>query len=109
MGYLVFVQLAGPPVQFVAVGYLKRQMVKADPAFVERSQIGRRAVRHQSHRETRRVKHGSALIRPFVDLVDQGEAEDVVPPLRSAVAVCNRQVDVREPQELWHVAESAPK
>src|SRR6187431_3666341 len=80
MGYLVRVQLAGPSVQFVAVGYLKRQMIEADPTFVERSQIRRRAVGHQSHRETRRVKHGSALKRCFVDGMDQGEAEDVVPP-----------------------------
>jgi hypothetical protein len=48
------------------------------------------------------MDHGPALVVGFVDLVDEREAENVVPPLRGDVAIGDRQVDMGQAEDLWH-------
>jgi hypothetical protein len=55
------------------------------------------------------VNQSSAFVRRFMDLMDEREADDVLPPLRTSVAVGHRQVDVGEAHDLRHGANTSPK
>jgi hypothetical protein len=94
-------EMRHPSLQFVSIGDLEREVVKADAPFVEFT-AQRYVMRLDRYRCTGWVDQVPVLEALATAAVNLREAHDVVPPDGRSIAIRDRQFNVRDSLQLRH-------